>query len=119
VLLVEDDADIRLCTAIMLSDLGHRVAEASNSTEALQHLEAQPFDVMVTDLSIPGMTGAELAAGALKSHPALRIVFASGYEPNETTRGIPGAVFLRKPYDEQALSAALRAAIAVTLQPSR
>ena len=46
-------------------------------------------------------------------------LFYSYNEPNETTRGIPGAVFLRKPYDEQALSAALRAAIAVTLQPSR
>jgi CheY-like chemotaxis protein len=110
VLLVEDDADIRLCTAAILSDLGHLVTEASDSMEALRHLEAQPFDVMVTDFSLPGMTGGELAANALKSQPALRIVFASGYDPNETTRGISGAVFLRKPYDEQALNAALKTA---------
>ena len=111
VLLVEDDAEIRLCTAAILADLGHSVTEAGNSTEAIQHLETQRFDVMVTDLSIPGMSGAELAARALKYQPALPIVFASGYDPNDTTRGIPGAVFLRKPYDGDALSAALRAAI--------
>lgn len=111
VLLVEDDAEIRLCTAAILSDLGHSVTEASNSTEALQHLETQRFDVMVTDLSIPGMSGADLAARALKSQPALPIVFASGHDPNDTTRGISGAVFLRKPYDGEALSAALSAAI--------
>ncbi len=110
VLLVEDDAEIRLCTATILSDLGHQVTEASNSTEAIQHLETQRFDVMVTDLSIPGMSGAQLAARALKSQPALPIVFASGYDPNETTRGIAGAVFLRKPYDGDALNAALKAA---------
>jgi PAS domain S-box-containing protein len=110
VLLVEDDAEIRLCTAAILSDLGHLVTAASNSTEAIQHLETQRFDVMVTDLSIPGMSGAELAARALQSQPALPIVFASGYDPNETTRGIAGAVFLRKPYDGEALSAALKTA---------
>jgi PAS domain S-box-containing protein len=112
VLLVEDDADIRLFTATILSDAGHKVTEASNGVEALRHLESQPFEVMVTDLSIPGMAGAELAASALKAQPALRIVFASGYGPNEATRAISGAVFLRKPYDEQALNAALKAALA-------
>ena len=110
VLLVEDDAEIRWCTAALLSDLGHQVTEASNGTEAIQHLEAQRFDVLVTDLSIPGMPGAELAARALESQPALPIVFASGHDPNETTRAMAGAVFLRKPYDAEALRAALQAA---------
>ncbi len=111
VLLVEDDAEIRLCTSAILSDLGHVVIEAGDGTEAMECLEAQRFDVMVTDLSIPSMSGTELAARALKIQPGLPIVFASGYDPSDSTRGFPGAVFLRKPYDGEALGTALAGAI--------
>jgi CheY-like chemotaxis protein len=107
VLLVEDDPDIRVCTASMLSDLGYTVTETGDSGEALAQLNAQAFDVLVTDLSMPGMQGNELAARALSRHPSMRIVIASGYDPNESTRRIDHAVFLRKPYDTEALKVAL------------
>jgi len=111
VLLVEDDPDIRVGTASMLSYLGYSVIEASDAPEALAHLDAQPFDVLVTDLSIPGMPGSELAARALSRRPSLRIVFASGYDPNGSTQGISGAIFLSKPYDEKALKTAMDSAL--------
>jgi len=100
VLLVEDDAEIRLCTATILSDLGTPGDRGEqNSTEAIQHLETQRFDVMVTDLSIPGMSGAQLAARALKSQPALPIVFCLRLRSERNHPRNAGAVFLRKPYD--------------------
>ena len=113
VLLVEDDTDIRSSTVGLLLGLGYVVTEAGSGTEALDKLETQEFDVLVTDLSIPDMSGSELAARALSRRPHLPIVFATGYDPNETTDKIPGAVFLRKPYDEGSLKAALDTALKV------
>jgi PAS domain S-box-containing protein len=111
VLLVEDDPDIRFCTATMLHDLGYAVTEAGDGPQAIDALDREPFDVLVTDLSIPGMNGSELAARAVAQHPALRIVFASGYDPSESTRSIATATFLRKPYDTEALRVALDTAL--------
>jgi PAS domain S-box-containing protein len=111
VLLVEDDADIRASTAEMLFSSGYVVTEASNGPDALEHLDAQPFDVLVTDLSIPGMHGNELAARARIRRPSLGILFASGYDPNDATEKISRAVFLRKPYDGEALKSALETAL--------
>jgi CheY-like chemotaxis protein len=111
VLLVEDDADIRASTAEMLFSNGYVVTEASNGAEALNRLDAEPFDVLVTDLSIPGMHGNELAARALRRRPSLGILFASGYDPNDATDKISRAVFLRKPYDGEALKSALETAL--------
>jgi CheY-like chemotaxis protein len=114
VLLVEDETLIRLGTAEMLTDLGHSVREAANATEALAILDEREFDVLVTDLKLPGIPGDELAGQAIARQPGLRIVFASGYEvlPNEGGReGLAGAVLLQKPYIESSLSQALQAAM--------
>ena len=111
VLLVEDDPDIRFCTAVMLNDLGFSVTEAGGGQEALSALERESFDILVTDLSIPEIQGPELAARALAQYPDLRIVFASGYDPNGSTQSFERATFLRKPYDAEALRAALEAAL--------
>src|SRR6185312_9222050 len=85
VLLVEDDALIRMSAADMLSNLGHSVIEAGNASEALALLEAHAVDIMLTDIGLPGMSGSELAARASERLPGLRIVFASGRDE------LPGA----------------------------
>ncbi len=113
-LLVEDDADIRSSTAAMLRGLGYVVTEAGDGTEALEHLEVQSYDLLVTDLAIPGMPGSDLAARAMNRRPSLRVVFASGCDPDETTKAIAGAIFLRKPYDERTLQVAMEAALKTT-----
>ena len=113
VLLVEDDALIRLGTADMLADLGHTVLEAGDAPEALAILDAQPVDVMITDISLPGLTGIELAEQARQRFPALRIVFASGMDAPQAGEGEAGdgsVTQLRKPYSEKQLIEALRAA---------
>jgi PAS domain S-box-containing protein len=109
VLLVEDDALIRMSTSEMLMDLGHAVTEAEDSKEALAQLERGRYDVMLTDLSLPGLPGDELAATALTRQPGLGIIFASGYDrvPNRDA-ALKDATLLQKPYDETALADALK-----------
>jgi FixJ family two-component response regulator len=64
----------------------------------------------VTDLTLPGMSGDEIAARAVKRQPGLRIIFATGRELPQTS-GLTGAVFLQKPYDERQIASALNAII--------
>ena len=114
VLLVEDDALIRLGTADMLADLGHVVLEAGDAPEAFAVLEAGPVDVMITDISLPGLSGLELAEQARRGFPELRVVFASGFDAPPGSDGEGGGATsprLRKPYSEQQLIEALRLAI--------
>ena len=110
VLLVEDDADIRSCTSYLLQGHGHTVVEAADGIEALGRLDGRAFDVLVTDLALPGISGGELAKQAVRQQPALKIVVTSGYGAPEpgSADAIAGAVYLRKPYEDQALEAALR-----------
>ena len=111
VLLVEDDALIRFSTAEMLAGLGHSVGEAEDGATALAMLDQGGFDLVVTDLRLPGMSGEEFAARAVERRPDLRVVFASGYEAPDRAAA-KGVVVLPKPYDERSLAAALRAAMA-------
>jgi PAS domain S-box-containing protein len=109
VLLVEDDPLIRMSTAEMLMDLGHDVIEAEDAPAALALLEGGRFDVMLTDLSLPGLAGDALAAKVLAQHPDLGIIFASGYDRLPDRGGaLKGAMLLQKPYDESALADALK-----------
>ncbi|WP_345774217.1 response regulator [Azospirillum argentinense] len=106
VLVVEDDALIRLVTVEMLTGLGHSVVEAGNAEEALSIAETQPVDALLTDISLPGQSGEQLAAALRKRHPALPVVFASGAD-----RAPAGGVHLPKPYDDAALAEALDKAV--------
>ena len=113
ILLVEDDTLIRASTADMLTDLGHSVEEAADGATGLDALEKHDFDVLVTDLSLPGMSGEEFAAAATERRPDLRVVFATGYAgPSASSRGgrLQSAVVLQKPYDVKSMAAALKAA---------
>src|SRR5208282_4723255 len=80
ILAVEDDPLILLNLVAMLEDLGHKVIKASSGPDALRQLAgAEPVDMLITDHSMPGMTGAELARRVAAERGALPIVLASGY----------------------------------------
>ena len=72
VLLVEDDAMIRMSTTDMLATLGHKVEEAASAHGALELLENGTFDVLLTDVGLPGMSGSELADQAIKGAASAR-----------------------------------------------
>lgn len=110
VLLVEDDVLIRMNTAELLKELGYDVLEASNAAEALKALKDQTIDVLFTDLTLPGMSGADLAIEAHHMQPSLDIIFATG---NDTAPEMPegiNPILLRKPYGTGAIITALSAA---------
>ncbi len=111
VLLVEDDELIRLATSEMLQSLGCRVSEAANAEDALALLDTEAFDVLLTDVSLPGMSGLELALEAARRLEGIRVVFASGHPELQMPRGLPRAVHLRKPYKSEDLRQSLAEAL--------
>ena len=110
VLLVEDDELICANTAELMRELGYQVVEAHAPDEALVALQRTPFDILMTDLGLPGMSGEELVRRALLTAPGLHVVFATGHDDYQSA--VPGAVVLAKPYDFDAIEAALRRAMA-------
>ena len=102
ILLVDDDALIRISTSEMLRDLGHGVVEAARASEALTLLAGNdPFDVLIVDLALPDMRGDAMIEKACDIRGGLRVVFASGHHPQSLK--LDGSkvryVFLPKPYD--------------------
>ena len=97
-----------MSTAEMLTGLGHAVTEAANGAEAIACLDGHAFDVLVTDLALPGLSGEAVAAHAMGRQPAIRIVFATGYAAgSDSLASFGAAALLKKPYNEQAIAAAL------------
>jgi signal transduction histidine kinase/DNA-binding response OmpR family regulator len=108
ILVVEDNADARLMLSEMLGILGHRVESVESAEQALASLEKQGFDVLLTDLSLPGMSGLELARQALRSGRKFgKIVFSSGYGATMTENLEFDAAALPKPFTLSALQRVL------------
>lgn len=106
-LVVEDNADARYLVCETLRALGHDVESAASGEEALPALEKQSFDILFTDVSLPGMSGVDLARRALQLTPGLELLFASGYG-DELTRHLEfPAKSLQKPYDIEQLQSVL------------
>ena len=106
VLLVEDEVVLRMSTADMLEQLGCVVSAVGSGEQALELLaQGNGFDLLLTDLGLPGVSGDELAAEVRRRFPRLPVVIASGYgrsgaEPD-------GVQFVSKPYSAVDLQQAL------------
>lgn len=98
ILLVEDNDDLRTMTVKLLQSLGHHVTGAGDAEQALRHLETGSFDLLFTDLSLPKMTGAELARLVLQQHRPMQVVITSGYGRALANAQNLDALFLPKPY---------------------
>ena len=112
VLLVEDDLDNREIMGEVLALAGHAVHAVANGREALRALEERAVDVMVTDLSLPGMNGLDLARAAKAAAPSVAVLLVTGWtEPGdvERARGREVDEILLKPVNPEALTAAVRA----------
>ena len=108
ILLVEDDTLIRLDTVELLSGLGHRVLEAESAEQALKIIEDQDFDVLFTDIGLPGMSGDELARRVRDADPGKRVIFATGKACAPSVPGHAVPVVLNKPYNASAIERALK-----------
>ena len=114
ILFVEDEVLIALPMEMALEDAGCEVVAVLSGTEAIAELDshARDFTVLITDIKIPGANGWEVARRARELHPRIGIVYASGDSGIDwRSNGLPGSIFLQKPYsNDELIRAAARAA---------
>jgi two-component system NtrC family sensor kinase len=111
VLLVEDDNEVRSYVVEMLSELNYEVTEAADAERALEIFDGRRFDLLLTDVVLPGLNGRQLA-DELKSRQAdLKILFMTGYSRNAIVhqgRLDPGVVMVQKPVTASELAGKIR-----------
>jgi CheY-like chemotaxis protein len=113
---VEDEDALRSFTVETLSDLGYRVLEASNGTNALEVLDrGEHVDLLFTDVVMPGeLNGRQLATEAVRRRPMLKVLFTTGYTRNAIIhhgRLDPGVQLIGKPFSLQDLGRKVREAL--------
>ncbi|MET0376969.1 MAG: response regulator [Rhizorhabdus sp.] len=111
VLIVEDEAMIRMGAAELIADLGCEFFEASSADEAIALLERHPqITIVFTDIQMAGsMDGLELAAYARRRWPPLKFIVVSGNHVATAVEMPEGARFFPKPYSAAAIGEAIRA----------
>jgi PAS domain S-box-containing protein len=113
VLLVEDEDSVRTLAKRILTEGGYRVTAFSGGTDALPLLEnpARDFDLLISDVVMPGMRGVELVRRALALRPGLPVLMMSGYTSpmeDEDRRAMAEAPLLEKPFSRRDLLGRVR-----------
>jgi PAS domain S-box-containing protein len=115
ILVVEDDKLVRDYVLTQLHSLGYVTLDAANATEALAIANAgHPFDLLFTDVIMPGLNGRQLANEILKLKPGLGVLFTSGYTENAIIhhgRLDEGVLLLAKPYRKSDMAIMIRKAL--------
>ena len=117
ILLAEDDAAVRASTARLLERLGYTVTSAPDGIVALQLLQdsVTPFDLLLTDIVMPGMSGSVLVEHARRLHPEMAVLLMSGYADDDAALKALAAdtvACLPKPFSISELSAFVRRVLA-------
>jgi signal transduction histidine kinase/CheY-like chemotaxis protein len=111
ILVVEDNEEVGAFAETLLSELGHKVTRAASGEEALDLARAQQFDIVLSDVVMPGMGGLKLAQMLREEQPQLPVVLATGYSQEITETGSGGRPVILKPYRLATLSEALASAM--------
>ena len=113
ILVVEDNEDVGRFSTEMLQDLGYATRRADNAKQALALIAADNggFDLVFSDVIMPGMNGVEMAAIIRQKYPGLPVVLTSGYSSVLAQKTDHGFELIQKPYSVEALSRTLRKAI--------
>jgi two-component system cell cycle response regulator CpdR len=106
ILYVEDNLLVREVTLELLAQDGRQFTALGSAEEALEEFKARPSDIVITDVSLPSMSGIELARNLLKIDPALPIIIASGYALDFGTHDFgPSVRSIIKPFDADDIDA--------------
>lgn len=105
-LVCEDDLLIRMNTVEMLEELGHVALEAKDATTALAILAERNIDLLLTDVSLPDLSGIVLVQRAKQARPDLPVIFATGYGHLGMPTGT-GISLLPKPFTIDSLASAI------------
>ncbi|MCA1995837.1 MAG: PAS domain S-box protein [Armatimonadetes bacterium] len=118
VLVVEDEESMRTFLRSVLGSLGYAVEAAANAEEALARLRSDPPDLVLTDLVMPGLSGAELAERIGRDYPGLPVLLMSGYTAQEPlTKEAMELRFLPKPFTITELANKVREALQAGRRP--
>ncbi len=113
VLVVEDNKEVGTFTTQSLAELGYVTVWAADAQEALAELarDRSRFDIIFTDVVMPGMNGIDLGKAVRATYPGLPVVLTSGYSDVLAQNGTHGFDLLHKPYSVEQLSRILRKAV--------
>jgi CheY-like chemotaxis protein len=123
VLVVDDNPAVRLVARAMLQYGGHEVAEAGSGAEAVDALRGRRADVVLWDLSLPGVDALQTLRDLRALQPGLKVVAMSGVAPGEgvdalgQARASGAAEILHKPFDLAAATAAVERALRAPAVP--
>lgn len=109
ILLADDDASVREFVRRALIHRGHSVTSADDGAEALSHLQSAEFDLLITDVVMPGMDGIELSCRATEVNPDMKILVITGYADQQQRAAVSGGgveQVLVKPFTLQQICAA-------------
>ncbi|MBD3759972.1 PAS domain-containing sensor histidine kinase [Rhizorhabdus sp.] len=112
VLLVEDNDNVRQFARAMLGELRAEVTEADSAEAALDLLAGRHFDLVFSDIVMPGMTGLDLARRLREINPTQAILLATGYSREVAGGEAAGFHIVQKPYGAESLTAAISLALA-------
>ena len=111
ILLVEDDADVRMVARDVLEVSGYRIWEAANGVEALDIWKTndEKMDLLLTDVIMPGgLNGRELADRLRREQPGLKVILMSGYSADRLGKIQPHSHILQKPFSLENLTETVR-----------
>jgi signal transduction histidine kinase len=112
VLVVEDDAAVRMVIVNVLEELGYTVCEAEHAQDALVFLQSdRQIDLMISDVGLPGFNGRQLAEMARQTRPGLKVLFVTGYAQGAAVRSgflDDGMDMLTKPFPIDTLAIKVR-----------
>jgi signal transduction histidine kinase/ActR/RegA family two-component response regulator len=112
ILLVEDDPRVRTATVGALEDLGYEPIACSGGAEALALFDSMDFDLVISDVIMPEMTGPEMVRELKARRPDLAILFVTGYVGEGEGDDLVGYDLLRKPFTVSTLASAVASALA-------
>src|SRR5688572_24775331 len=112
ILLVEDDPRVRAATVDALEDLDYQPVACSSGAEAIKLFEERQFDLVISDVIMPEMTGPELIRYLKATHSDFAVLFVTGYVGDGETDHLVGYELLRKPFTVGALANAVSSALA-------
>ncbi len=101
ILLAEDDASLRSFVGAALEKAGHKVTACGDGMEALAALEGKSFDLLLTDIVMPGLDGLELSAKAGAISPKTKVMFITGFAAmalGDAAPQNPGVRVISKPF---------------------
>ena len=116
ILIAEDEPDLRELTCLFLEGFGYKVLSAGSAEQAIRMAEthAEPIDLLLSDVIMPGMSGRQLAEKLLSKRPTTKIIYMTGYTDDMVAQHRvlePGVQLLQKPFTKLELAAKVRSTL--------